>query len=615
MSEPARKTFEEAAAALRAEEPASYAGRTRYTQLEYEALLANLSIGIAFTRDRRFFLCNPRFAEMFGYGPTELIGKSGEIVYTSAESYAALGAIAVPLLSTGKQLDVEWEMRKKDGSTFLCRLIAKAIDAENTQQGTVWIVEDTTERRRQADEVARLVREQEAILGTASIGIVFVRNRRIVRCNRRYEEMYGYGPGEMDGQSTTVLYPGGAAFEQGGTVYETLARGETSRRIELRRRKDGSTFWNRADGRAVDPQDPHKGSVWIVEDITEERKASEELQRVLAEQQALLNTVVVGIQFTRDRKTVRCNRRYEEMFGYPAGTAVGTPTRDLYFTEEEYDRIGETYPDIDAGRTHTREAWLRRQDGSGFWCRVTGRAVQPGDSSKGYVWLLEDISERKRADESLERLVREQDAVLQNALIGITFIKDRKILRCNRRFEEIFGYGHDELVGRSTRFMFESDDEFHAGGEALYGAIWAGETQHVERRHVRKDGARIWCSISGRAVQPGDPSQGSVWLWEDITQEKESEERIERALAEQELILDNATVGIAFVRNRVIQRCNRYLEEMVGAGPGELVATSSSTLFADADDWQRAGSLAFLTTPPGGTHDAEWRFKRRDGTT
>jgi PAS domain S-box-containing protein len=40
------------------------------------------------------------------------------------------------------------------------------------------------------------------------------------------------------------------------------------RRVELRRRKDGSTFWARVDGRAVDPQDPHKGSVWTVEDIT-----------------------------------------------------------------------------------------------------------------------------------------------------------------------------------------------------------------------------------------------------------------------------------------------------------------------------------------------------------
>jgi diguanylate cyclase (GGDEF)-like protein/PAS domain S-box-containing protein len=617
MSEAApRREMGESTASLRAESALpSYGGRNRTSQLEYEALLANASIGIAFTRERRFFLTNPKFAEMFGYGPDELVGQPGEVVYPSHESYMALGQIAVPTLAAGRQLDVEWEMRRKDGATFLCRMIAKAIDPANTPSGTVWIVEDITERRRQADEVSRLLREQQAVLGTASIGIVFIKDRRIVRCNRRYEEMYGYGPGEMDGQLTTIIYPSDLGHQEGGSVYETLARGETSRRVELRRRKDGSTFWNRADGRAVDPREPHRGSVWIVEDITEERRAQEELQRVLAEQQALLNNVVVGIQFTRDRKTVRCNRRFEEMFGYAPGTAVGAPTRDLYFVQEEYDGIAGIYGDMDRGLTHAREAWLRRQDGSGFSCRVSGRAVSAGDPTKGYVWLLEDITERKRADEALHRLLREQQAVLENALTGIIFVRERRIVRCNRRFEELFGYEPGELLNRSTRFMFKTDADFDAGGEPLYAALWRGETAQLRRQHVRKDGSLLWCSISGRAVEAGDPSQGSVWLFEDITQQHEAEQRIERALSEQELILDNASVGIAFVRDRVIQRCNRYLEEMVGAGPGDLVGESSSVLFADPEEWQRAGELAYATTAPGETHDNECRFRRRDGGT
>src|SRR5213592_3936080 len=103
MNEPARRTLGEADAGLRLDAPeASYAGRTRYTQLEYEALLANLSIGIAFTRERHIFLCNARFAEMLGYEPKELIGQPGEIVYPSRESYEALGRIAIPILSQGK---------------------------------------------------------------------------------------------------------------------------------------------------------------------------------------------------------------------------------------------------------------------------------------------------------------------------------------------------------------------------------------------------------------------------------------------------------------------------------------------------------------------------------
>jgi diguanylate cyclase (GGDEF)-like protein/PAS domain S-box-containing protein len=592
-----------------------YAGRTRYTQLEYEALLANLSLGIAFTRERRFFLCNPKFAEMFGYSSEELIGMPGEALYPSAESYLSLGKIATPVLGSGRQLDVEWEMKRRDGSTFICRVIAKAIDPQNTHQGTVWIVEDFTDKRRHADELARLLREQDAILGSASIGIVFLRERRIVRCNRRYEEMYGYGPGELDGKPTSVLYANMDDLAAAGAAYDQLSRGFTARRVEQRRRKDGSIFWTRADGRAVDPQNALKGSVWIVEDFTEQRRAEEELQRVLAEQQALLDNVVVGIAISRERKLVRCNRRFEEMFGFAAGAAIGASWRQVYFTEEEFDSRAQLYAELDQGRTHVREQWLRRQDGSGFWCKVSGRAVAAGEPARGYVWLMEDVSERRRADEALERLVREQDAVLQNAVTGIIFVKDRKIVRCNRRFEELFGYGAGELLNQSTRFMFATADEYEAGGETLYEPVWRGETVHVERRHVRKDGTLIWCSLSGRAVQPGDPAQGSVWLFDDITQEHESEERVQRALAEQELILDNAAVGIAFVRNRAVQRCNRFLEDMVGAGPGELIGQSTAVLFASRDEWLEAGERSYSSTSPGGTYEGEARFRRRDGST
>jgi PAS domain-containing protein len=140
---------------------------------------------------------------------------AGEVVYPSRESYLALGQIAGPVLAAGRQLDIEWEVQRKDGSTFVCRMIAKTLDAADPQQGTVWIVEDITDRRRHADEAARLLREQEAIVGSASIGIVFIKDRRIVRCNRRYEEMYGYAPGELDGQPASIIYPGAAEFEGG----------------------------------------------------------------------------------------------------------------------------------------------------------------------------------------------------------------------------------------------------------------------------------------------------------------------------------------------------------------------------------------------------------------
>ena len=521
------------------EPPESYSGRTRYTQLEYEAILANASIGIAFTRDRKFFLCNPRFAEMFGWKPGELIGQPGGVVYPTRESYEALGQIAIPILSAGGQLDLEWELRRKDGSTFMGRMIAKAIDPQNTQQGTIWIVEDITERKRHRDELDRVLREQEAILGTAAVGIVFVRDGRIVRCNRRYEQMYGYEPGELNDQPTSVVYAEPRDHDAVGEVYEHLAKGLTYRRVQLRRRKDGSTIWVRTDGRAVEPHDPQRGSVWTVEDITEQKRAEDELGRLLAEQQALLNNLVVGICFTVDRKVMRCNRRFEELFGYEAGAMVGLTTRAFYFTEEEYELRRQAYDEPDRGETHTREQFLRKADGSGFYSRISGRAVEPGAPEKGYVWLFEDITERKRVDEAAQRLVREQNAVLENAMIGIVFLKDGRVVRCNRRFEELFGYEQGELLDETTRALYARDKDFERI-EKKYGRIWRGETYLDERRMVRKDGAKFWCHLSGRAVAPGDPAQGSVWLFDDVTAERATREALERAVTERTVELKAA---------------------------------------------------------------------------
>jgi len=401
--------------------PAGYAGRTRYTQLEYEALLANASIGIAFTRERRFFLCNPKFAEMFGWDPEELIGQSGEVVYPSRESYAALGKIAVPILGAGRQLDLEWEVRRKDGTTFFARMIAKAIDEKNPQQA---------------------------------------------------------------------------------------------------------------------------GTVWIVEDVTDQRRAEDELQRVLAEQQALLDNVSVGIAFRRDRKTVRANRRYEEMFGYGPGEAVGTSTRDIYFTDEEFRQAARVYPDLDEGKTHVREQWLRRQDGSGFWCRITGRAVKPGDPARGYVWLVVDITHEREAEERLQRAAAEQELIFDNATVGIAFVRNRVIQRCNRYLEDMVGAGPGELIGESSAALFHDEKEWREAGRLAYESTAPGERHDSEWRFKRRDGSTFPCRTRGRRIDAGEAEQEWIWSFEDVTAEREADSRVQRALGELERMVAERTAAL-----------------------------------------------------------------------
>lgn len=518
----------------------SYAGLPRDAQSEYKAILANASIGIAFTRDRKFFLCNTRFAEMLGWAPEELIGQGGDVVYPSRESYEALGTLAVPVLGAGRQLDIEWEIRRKDGSTFPCRLIAKAINPANTQQGTIWIAEDITERKRRADEVARLLREQEAILNTASIGICFVRDRRIVRCNRRFEDLHGYGPGELIGLPTEALYALEADYRSVGEAYAALGAGRSHIAIALMRRKDGGTYWSRVTGSAIDAASPERGSVWLAEDITDQKRAEEELQRVLAEQQALSNNVVVGIAFVRERRVARCNRRFEELFGYGPGEAAELETRQIYFTEDQYEAGGRDYASLDQGNYVSHEWWMRRRDGSGFWCRVSGRAVRPGEAARGTVWLFEDITDRKRADEDIQRMVREQELILENAAVGIVFVKDHVIQRCNRRGAEMVGYEPEELTGMIVSALHAEAGQALAVGSRAYEGTPPGGSFASETTFRRKDGSTFFGRTVGKRVDQGDAQQQWIWILEDVTEQRLTREALERAVADRTQALVSA---------------------------------------------------------------------------
>jgi PAS domain S-box-containing protein len=125
------------------------------TRLQHAAILERASIGIAFTRESLFVQANPYFERMFGWGPGELAGQPGEVVWASEADYAEIGALAGPLLAAGEPFEVERRMRRRDDSEFWCRLLAQAVDRNDPSHGgTIWIAEDVTERRRLDEALA-----------------------------------------------------------------------------------------------------------------------------------------------------------------------------------------------------------------------------------------------------------------------------------------------------------------------------------------------------------------------------------------------------------------------------------------------------------------------------
>ena len=137
----------------------------------------------------------------------------------------------------------------------------------------------TNERLEQ--RVAERTAELQALFDSASVGIVLLRGGLIVHSNRRLDELFGYPPGEQIGQPARIWLadPDDPAAELDGDDADRLARGETLRRDMPVRARDGHRFWVRLSRRVIDPGDPDRGMVGVIEDITAERDALEEMIR------------------------------------------------------------------------------------------------------------------------------------------------------------------------------------------------------------------------------------------------------------------------------------------------------------------------------------------------
>ncbi|MBL8514915.1 MAG: EAL domain-containing protein [Betaproteobacteria bacterium] len=143
-----------------APQPAATEAGEHETLLKYEAILQNASVGIAYTKDRVFQHANRAFEDLFGWGPGELAGQPGRVVWSTDADYAEAGAAAGPRLAKGESIEMERLMSHRSGKTIWCRLQARPVDPKSPATGgTIWIIEDVAERR-QAVDALRLLNEE-----------------------------------------------------------------------------------------------------------------------------------------------------------------------------------------------------------------------------------------------------------------------------------------------------------------------------------------------------------------------------------------------------------------------------------------------------------------------
>ncbi|HAT29684.1 MAG TPA: GGDEF domain-containing protein [Janthinobacterium sp.] len=582
----------------------------RKTLLEQQAILENAAVGILFSAAGVIRECNIRAAEMLGYARAELEGRPGVTVYPSEAAYAELGRDAGPPLSKGLSFRTELELRRKDGTLFWARLYGRAIDPLNTADGTIWIVEDISDHKRDENQLRLAVLEMQAIMESAPLAIGFLSDNRILRYNRRFGEYFGFAGDAGVGRAAQSLYPSAAAH---AAVQERarplLARGLPFQAEMDMRRGDGSTFWAHAFGYVVNPERTEHDSIWIFDDRSAQKQSEEISRQLLLRQKAILDNASVGILFSSARLMHSCNPRFAEMFGYSRAELSGKPVVEVFPSPEMYAQFGlEAGPLLGSGQSFEKDEYqFKRKDGSLFWCRVRAKAVDQEHSEQGTIWILEDVSESRQTRMEVE-------AIMTNASISILFTKNRTITRYNKGFGDMFRYAGDEGLGLPGRSLYVSQASYDTLGAAAFPLLSVGLPFQTEVEMRRRDGSTLWAQLIGYVVNPQDTSQGTIWIIEDRSEQKRAEETLRNALLENQAILDSAVLGISVVEKGFNLRCNSKMEELFGYGPGEIDGLSVQALYPDKAAWEAARAETASDFRAGRVNMSEYRLVRKDGS-
>ena len=220
----------------------------------------------------RFAMVNRTFERQTGYSGAEVVGRSATELGIWGDARDR-ERFFTAIRQQGQVQDMPAEFATKSGGK-LSMLVSGARFAMDRREYLVTNARDVSEAERE-----RL--QREAILQNASIGIAVTREQRFVLANPRFEQMYGWPPGTLLGQSGRVVWDSDEDYQRiGATLGPALARGE-SVEIEIQaRRFDGSTFLGRITGKAIDPSHPARGgTIWIVDDVTEQRRVAQALER------------------------------------------------------------------------------------------------------------------------------------------------------------------------------------------------------------------------------------------------------------------------------------------------------------------------------------------------
>ncbi len=386
----------------------------RESEAQFRATFEQAAVGMAQVElDGGWLRVNDRLCEITGYSREELLGKDFQAITHPADLESDLELRRQLLSGELSTCRLEKRYIQKSGSLVIVNLTVSLVrDESGAPKYFVSVTEDITVRKRAEEQVKHLAEELNVMLGTITVGVIFLKNRRIQLANVALDRIFGYPAGGSVGLETAVHYVRAEdSLRIGREGYAALARGEVYHCEVEMRRLDGSVFLASLTGQAINPQDLAAGSIWQLEDISERKRAETALRQARAHYQSLLETASDGIHIVnREGRLLEASHSFYVMLGY---SAENPPPLFIWDWDAQWSaaellaRIQELLQGPLIFETRHR-----RRDGQIIEVEINSRGIDV-DGERLLYASARDITSRKQAEAALRASLLEKTVLLK----------------------------------------------------------------------------------------------------------------------------------------------------------------------------------------------------------
>lgn len=360
----------------------------------------------------------------------------------------------------------------------------------------------------------------------------------IIWVNAAFTTATGYTPEEVIGKTPRILKSGLQEDAFYRRFWETIRGGNTFRGEFINRRKDGTIYY---DEHTVTPVCAADGTVThfvgVMHDITERRRAEEELRNANAQLRQFLDhspAVLYALRVEGERIVPRfTSENITRLLGFEAEEALSYEWWLSQLHDDDRERaagsIARTLTDGSSGHQYR----LRHKDGRYLWIEDQQRLVRDEQGAPAeIVGVWTDITDRKHAEDELHDTERRFRDMLDNLeLISIMLDQEGRILYCNGYFLRLTGWLREEVIGADwfERFLPpDNADEMRNVFLTLLND--EKEVRHYTNEIITRSGERrlIQWNNSRLYSKTGDVI-GVASIAEDITERAKLEKQLFRA--------------------------------------------------------------------------------------